>query len=156
VKKRRGRREMRSAWGVSRAVPLSVPLKADAVGPCRLTFGYLSVAGADEESRSPADNALFFETAEGRLGRVTFEGLDATVRPVRSANSRVATLRACATTPTPSPVTDRPVDPGVRFTYGVPSTWGPGTISKSKNPKQDRHFRASTRRSRRGAVNDPG
>jgi len=65
VKKRRGRRDMRFAWGVSRAVPMSVPLKADAVGPCRLTFGYLSVAGADEQARSPADNALFFETAEG-------------------------------------------------------------------------------------------
>ena len=27
---------------------------------------------------------------------------------------------------------------------------------KSKNPNQDRHFRASTLRSRRGAVNDLG
>jgi hypothetical protein len=30
------------------------------------------------------------------------------------------------------------------------------TFDKSKNPKQDRHFRASTRRSSRRAVNDPG
>lgn len=56
---------------------MSVPVMADAIGPCRLTFGYLSVAGADEVTRSSADDALFFETAEGSLGRVTFEGLDA-------------------------------------------------------------------------------
>lgn len=77
---------MRFAWGGSRAVPMSVPLRADAVGPCRLTFGHLSVAGADEETRSPVDNALFFETAEGSLGRVTFEGLDA----VRASRGEVA------------------------------------------------------------------
>ncbi len=77
---------MRFAREVSRAVPLSVPLNADAVGPCRLTFGYLSVAGADEETRCPADNALFFETAEGSLGRVTFEGLDA----IRASRGEVA------------------------------------------------------------------
>lgn len=77
---------MRFARNVSRAVPMSVPVMADAVGPCRLTFGHLSVAGADEETRSPADNALFCETAEGSLGRVTFEGLDA----IRACRGEVA------------------------------------------------------------------
>ena len=33
---------------------------------------------------------------------------------------------------------------------------GTGTFDKSKNPEQDRHFRASTRRSHGRAVNDPG
>ena len=77
---------MRFASKASRAVPMSVPLKADAVGPCRLTFGYLSVAGADEVTRTPADNALFFGTAEGSLGRVTFEDLDA----IRASRGEVA------------------------------------------------------------------
>ncbi|MBM7517114.1 hypothetical protein [Nocardioides nitrophenolicus] len=71
---------------MSRAVPMSVPLEADVVGPCRLTFGSLSVAGADDEMRSPAADALFFETAEGSLGRVTFEGLDA----IRASRGEVA------------------------------------------------------------------
>lgn len=71
---------------MSHAVPLSVSLKADAVAPCRLTFGYLAVAGAVEDPRSPADNALFFETSESTLGRVTFEGLDA----VRASRGEVA------------------------------------------------------------------
>lgn len=77
---------MRFAREVSRAVPMSVPLKADTVGPCRLTFGHLAVAGADEGAMSPADNALFFETADGSLGRVTFEGLDA----IRASRGEVA------------------------------------------------------------------
>ena len=77
---------MRFAGETSRAVPMTVPLKADAVAPCRLTFGYLAVEGAEEEAKSPADNALFFETTEDTLGRVTFEGLDA----VRASRDEVA------------------------------------------------------------------
>lgn len=77
MKKRKEGRNTPFARHASRAVPLSVPLKADAVGPCRLTFGHLAVAGADEGTTRPADNALFFETSDDLLGRVTFEGLDA-------------------------------------------------------------------------------
>lgn len=65
---------------------MPVPITADSVAPCRLTFGYLPVAGADDGTSSPADNALFFETAEGTLGRVTFEGLDA----VRASRGEVS------------------------------------------------------------------
>lgn len=38
-----------------------------------MTFGSLSVAGADDETRSPADNALFFETAEGNAPTQTLK-----------------------------------------------------------------------------------
>jgi len=65
---------------------MPVPLKTDAVAPCRLTFGSLSVAGTEEGTPNPVDNALFFETAEGLLGRVTFEGLDA----IRASRGEVA------------------------------------------------------------------
>jgi hypothetical protein len=78
------------------------------------------------------------------------------VRPVRSASSRSATLPAWATTPDPSAATDNPADHEARFTYGVPSTWGFLDCRKNKNPKQDRHFRASARRSTPNVVNDPG
>lgn len=78
------------------------------------------------------------------------------VRPVRSASSRVAILPAWATTPTPSADTDKPADHAVLFTYGVPSTREPQTIDKSKFPLQDRHFRTFKPPTRRSAVNDPG
>ena len=87
--------------------------------------------------------------ANHRLGQ-----LPGQARPVgKQPGSDAARMRHTPTTP--SPVTDRPTAHKVRFTYEVPSTWRPGTIKKSKNPKQER-FRASTRRSRRGDVNDPG
>jgi len=78
------------------------------------------------------------------------------VRTLRSARSRNATLPAWATTPTPSPETDRPADDEVGFTYGLPSkleNWG---RCNPKFPLLGRHFRVSTRRSRRRPVNDPG
>ena len=50
----------------------------------------------------------------------------------------------------------KPADHEVRFTYGVPSTREPQTISKSKFPLSDRHFRAVTLRSTHDPVNDPG
>ncbi len=46
------------------------------------------------------------------------------VSPTRSANIRFATLPACATTPLPSPVTDKPADHEVRFIYRMPSCSG--------------------------------
>ncbi len=45
----------------------------------------------------------------------------ASVRPTRSASSRVATFPACATTPDPSAENDRPVDHVVCFNCEVPS-----------------------------------
>lgn len=48
------------------------------------------------------------------------------------------------------------MDHEVRFTYGVPSSSSFLDCRKNKNPKQDGHFRASTRRSGQRAVNDPG
>ena len=44
------------------------------------------------------------------------------VNPVRSACRRRPTQPAWATTPAPSPVTDKPADHEVCFTYGVPSS----------------------------------
>lgn len=76
---------------MTKAVPMPVPLKTDAVAPCRLTFGSLSVAGAEEGTPIPVDNALFFETADGLLGRVTFEGLDA----IRASRGEVAPYDDC-------------------------------------------------------------
>ena len=67
------------------------------------------------------------------------------VNPVRSACRRRPTLPAWATTPAPSPVTDKPADHEVRFTYGVPASRDFSERRKSKNPMQDRHFRVSTR-----------
>lgn len=78
------------------------------------------------------------------------------VSPVRSASIRNPTATACATIPVPSPVTDKPADHDVLFTYGVPSSWPFLDLRKYKNPKQDRHFRASTRGDDRSAVNDRG
>ena len=46
------------ACPVCRAVPVPVALKAATAAtaaPCWLSFGYLSVAGAQESSRDPAD-----------------------------------------------------------------------------------------------------
>jgi hypothetical protein len=69
------------------------------------------------------------------------------VRAVRSANRLNPTLPQWATTPVPSPVTDKPADHEVRFTYGVPSRQEILNRRKSKFPLLGRHFRASTRRS---------
>lgn len=58
-----------------------VPITADSVASPRLVYGGLDPAGDPE--RSDAYPALYFVIAgEGRLGRVTFEGLDA-VRAAR-------------------------------------------------------------------------
>jgi len=56
----------------------------------------------------------------------------ASVRPVRSASIRTATLPAWATTPLPSPVTDNPADQDVLFTYQVPSHSGVLCLRKPK------------------------
>jgi hypothetical protein len=63
---------------MEKAIALQVPLVADPVAPCRLTFGDLSIAGARESERGRAHDVLFFEVRdEDAIGRVTFEGLDA-------------------------------------------------------------------------------
>ena len=65
------------------------------------------------------------------------------VRPTWSASSRTAAPPACATTPTPSPETDRPVDHDVLFTYQVPSRTGLCVFATTSIPLQDRHFGTS-------------
>ena len=63
---------------MERATALPVPLTTDPVAPCRLTFGDLTIAGAQESEQVRAHNVLFFEVRDlYSLGRVTFEGLDA-------------------------------------------------------------------------------
>ena len=65
-------------------------------------------------------------------------------------------LPAWATTPVPSPVTDKPADHEVRVSYGVPSSL---RVLRRRNPKfclPDRPFRASTRTQQRSPVNDAG
>ena len=104
-------------------------------------------------------NADLLEPGQ-HLGRVGVDAVRARppltarpVSPVRSARRRNPTLPAWATTPVPSPVTDKPADHEL---YGVPSSL---RILRRRNPKfplPDRHFRASTRKRQRSPVNDAG
>ena len=77
------------------------------------------------------------------------------VRPVRSASRRSPTLPAWATTPTPSAETDNPDDHDVRFTYRVLPAGRTWALASPSLPCRE-HFGASTRRSPRHPVNDPG
>lgn len=72
---------------MSLSLPVNVPLTTDTVAPCRLTFGWLGVAGPAEHAPGYVSNALFFEVQDaGTLGRVTFEGLDS----IRASRGEVA------------------------------------------------------------------
>lgn len=77
------------------------------------------------------------------------------VSPDRSARNRVTTLPAWATAPT-SAETHKPANHEASFTYQVPSSETLLNSPKSKNPSQDRHFRASHADHTTGAVKDPG